>query len=239
MKLSPLRITAWGSLWSLIFFLAAGMGDAQTVQPSAGSSENLENAGASARAFGMGSAYVAVSDDPSAFFWNPASLTGLSNPQLALHHDSYLAGTFQETLVYAFGAQSLGALAFAINYVNWGTLDLRDSDGNSQGSFNDSDVGLNLGWGKELAKGFSVGLAFQGVQQKIVDSLYYDFAARAGLLWVLGENFQLGAAYSNLGTNVAGYGLAQSLQLGGAWRTKVEKNVGLLLTMEGDRKSVV
>ena len=232
MKPRSSRITVWGSLWSLIFFLAAGIGSAQTVSPS--TSENLENAGASARAFGMGSVYVAVSDDPSAFFWNPAGLSALSNPQLALHHDSYLAGTFQETLVYAFGAQSLGGLAFAINYVNWGTLDLRDDSGNSQGSFNDTDVGLNVGWGKELAKGFSAGLAFQGVQQKIVDSLYYDFAARAGLLWVPGENFQLGAAYSNLGTNVAGYSLAQSLQLGGAWRLKAGKSSGLLLTMEGN-----
>jgi len=215
--------------------MAAGMGMAQTtIQTSAGTSENLENAGASARAYGMGSAYVAVSDDPSVFFWNPAGLTGLSNPQLALHHDSYLAGTFQETLVYAFPAQSLGGMAFAINYVNWGTLDLRDSNGNSQGSFNDTDVGLNLGWGKQLARDFSIGLAFQGVQQKIVDSLYYDFAARAGLLWMPSENFQLGAAYSNLGTNVVGYSLAQSLQLGGAWRTKAAKNLGLLLTMQGN-----
>lgn len=210
------------------------MGGAQTIQPAAGSAENLENAGASARAFGMGSAYVAVSDDPSAFFWNPASLTGLSNPQLALHHDSYLAGTFQETLVYSFPAQSLGAMAFALNYINWGTLDLRDGFGNSQGSFNDTDVGLNLGWGKELIPGFSVGLGFQGVQEKIVDSLYTDFAARLGLLWIPGGNFQFGAAYSNLGTDVAGYGLAQSLQLGGTWRMNAGKSSGLLLAMEGN-----
>jgi tetratricopeptide (TPR) repeat protein len=54
------------------------------------------------------------------------------------------------------------------------------------------------------------------------------------LLWALSENFQLGAAYSNLGTNVVGYSLAQSLQLGGAWRTKAAKNLGLLLTMQGN-----
>jgi tetratricopeptide (TPR) repeat protein len=221
-----------GALGALVVMTAPGL--AQTVvEPAAGSAENLENSGASARAYGMGTAFVGVADDASALFFNPAGLSALSLPQLALNHNSYLAGTFQETLVYGFPSGSLGGMAAAVNYINWGALDLRDIYGNSQGSYNDTDVGLVFGWGKEWLKGFSAGLALQAVQQKVVDSLYNSLSARLGVLWQLDTRFRLGASYSNLGTNVEGSPLSQSLQAGGSYRFDWEKNKALLLAFAG------
>ena len=40
--------------------------------------------GVSARAVGMGSAYTALSKDPSALYWNPAGLLGIKGAQLQL-----------------------------------------------------------------------------------------------------------------------------------------------------------
>src|SRR5208337_3475330 len=59
-------------------------GFAQTlIANAAGSGENLENAGASARVYGMGTAFVGIADDVSALFFNPAGLSGISLPQFA------------------------------------------------------------------------------------------------------------------------------------------------------------
>jgi hypothetical protein len=43
--------------------------------------------GVGARAIGMGGAFVAIADDPSATFWNPAGLTDIEGSQLSLSAD--------------------------------------------------------------------------------------------------------------------------------------------------------
>ena len=220
---------------SALTLFTAPPGSAQTViSNAAGSAENLENAGASARVYGMGTAFVGVADDMSALFFNPAGLSGISLSQLTLNHNSYLAGTFQETLVYGFSAGNWGGMAAAVNYINWGSLDLRDNNGVAQGTYNDTDTGLVFGWGKEWAKGLSAGVALQGVQQKVVNNLYNSLSARLGILWALDTRFLLGASYSNLGTGVAGDNLAQSFQAGGSWRLPLGKSNELLWALAGD-----
>ena len=49
--------------------------------------------GVGARALGMGNAYVAVTDDVTSGYWNPAGLTAMSSPyQVGLMHSEYFAG---------------------------------------------------------------------------------------------------------------------------------------------------
>lgn len=45
--------------------------------------------GGGARARGMGGAFLAISDDPSAASWNPAGLTQIDKPQMLLNFSSY------------------------------------------------------------------------------------------------------------------------------------------------------
>lgn len=153
------------------------------INSTAGLADPLDNLEGSARDLALGSAFVGVADDSSALFFNSAGLSAITRPEAALHHNSYLAGTFQETLVAAFPTGGRSALAFALNYVNWGALDLRDNFGASQGSFNDSDVGFMAGFGAQLAPGFSAGAALRGLQQKVVNNLYNSLAGDAGLLF--------------------------------------------------------
>src|SRR5208282_3192831 len=104
--------------------------------------------------------------------FNSAGLSGLDHAQLSLNHNSYLGGSFEETLLVGVPAGDWGGFAGAVQYVFWGNLDGRDAYGVPLGTFADSDVALSLGWGREWAKGFSLGLAVQGTQQKVVDTLY-------------------------------------------------------------------
>lgn len=174
----------------------------------------LSALGASARAEALGDAFVGLSDDPSAVFFNPAGLSQLRAAGLSLNHNSYLAGSFEETLLFGLPAGSWGGFAGALQYVNWGGLDQRDAFGVSQGTFTDGDVAFSLGWGATLAPGFSFGAGLQGVQQKIIDSLYTQLSGNLGLLLVPAPNFRLGLSYSGLGTPLAGFTQAQDLRLG-------------------------
>ncbi len=206
---------------------------AQTVTGTAGLAAPLENFEGSARDLALGSAFVGVADDTSALFFNPAGLANLKSPDVALHHNSYLAGTFQETLTAGFPAGSLGGLAFSLDYVGWGSLDLRNTYGVSEGSFNDSDVGFTAGWGMEWFPGFSVGLALRGLQQKVVNDLYTSLAGDAGLLWLPQKNLRLGVSYLNFGTPVAGNALAGELNGGGSVLVDLNPHFTLLAALAG------
>src|SRR5579863_3312256 len=46
--------------------------------------------GAGTRAMGLSGAFVAVADDPSAAYWNPAGLVQLEQPQILGMYGSYL-----------------------------------------------------------------------------------------------------------------------------------------------------
>jgi tetratricopeptide (TPR) repeat protein len=222
-----------GLLWLNGFLMVLGCAGAQTVNSAAGLADPLENLQGSARDLSLGSAFVGVADDTSALFFNSAGLSGLSRPEVGLNHNSYLAGTFQETLTAGFPAGDLGGLAFALDYVNWGTIDLRDSLGNAQGDFNDSDVGFTAGWGREWLPGFSVGIALRALQQKVVNDLYSSLAADLGLLWTVSPGWKLGLSYLNLGTPLGGSALTQELKVGGSFFTALSPSFTLLTALSG------
>ncbi len=217
----------------VLAFFVLGVAVAQTATSAASGAVPLLNLQGSARDLGMGSAFVAVADDGSALFYNSAGLSGMRSPEVSLHHNSYLAGTFQETLSAAFPAGNKGGLGLALSYINWGALDLRDSSGVSQGAFNDTDIGLTAAWGMEWTEGFSAGVAVRAVQQKVVNDLYTSLAGDLGVLWSPVKNFRLGAAYSNLGTAVAGHSLTGQFQGGASATFDLSSRDRFLLALSG------
>jgi hypothetical protein len=186
----------------------------QTVSSAAGLVTPLSALGASARVDALGGAFVGLSDDPSALFYNSAGLSQLKAASLSINHNSYLAGSFEETLLFGLPAGSLGGFAGALQYVSWGDLDERDANGVYQGTFADSDVAFSAGWGMPFADAFSLGVALHGVQQKVIDSLYTGLSGDLGILWVPASDLHLGLSYTGLGTTQAGFTPAQDLHLG-------------------------
>jgi len=211
-------IGSWQSGVFLIGFVVTGILPAfcfsQTPPSSAGIVTPLSALGASARADALGGALVGLADDPSALFLNSAGLSQLRSISLSVNHNSYLAGSFEETLLFGLPAGSLGGFAGALQYVSWGNLDERNADGVYQGSFTDGDAAFSLAWGMPIVDRLSFGLALHGSEQKIVDSLYTGLSGDLGVLWNTVSDFRLGLNYSGLGTSEAGYTPAQDLRLG-------------------------
>ena len=206
----------------------------QTVVSGAGLVTPLSALGASARADALGDALVGLADDPSALFFNSAGLSQLKTASLSINHNSYLAGSIEETLLFGMPAGSLGGFAGALQYVSWGGLDSRDANGVPQGTFTDGDVAFSLGWGVSLVQGFSLGLALHGVEQKIIDSLYNQLSGDLGILFVPFPEFHLGLSYTGLGTDLSGFTPAQDLRLGLSAVLKLGKGTDLKPLLVGD-----
>jgi hypothetical protein len=215
-------------LWMLPVFSFS-----QTITSNAGLVTPLSGLGASARSDALGSAFTGIADDPSALFFNSAGLSGLDHAQLSLNHNSYLGGSFEETLLVGVPAGDWGGFAGAVQYVFWGNLDERDAYGVPLGTFADSDVALSLGWGREWAKGFSLGLAVHGTQQKVVDSLYTSLSCDLGVLLTPVKNLRIGLDYSGLGTQVSSQPLASDLKGGASYLFHLGRDTTLMPALSG------
>jgi hypothetical protein len=192
----------------------------------------LSQEGGTARAMSMGSSVIGVLGLGSAsLFWNPAGLGMLGEcTEIGLHHNSGFGDAANEKVVVSMPLKPLGGFAASLNYVDNGTFEGRDSAGNLTSNYTVGDLGGTLGWGKECARGFYAGAALKYNQQKIAGTAYEAYAATLGILWNPRSRLNLGIAYVNLGTEVAGR------RLDSGWRAGASYDVSkkLLLALSCD-----
>jgi hypothetical protein len=94
-------------------------------------------------------------------------------------------------------------------------------------------MALSLGWGREWAPHFSVGVALHGYQQKVVENSYLSFSGDLGFLWRPEDALGLGLGYSGLGTPIAGRTLAGELKAGLSRRFDLAGGNRLLVLFSG------
>ena len=81
------------------------------------SSATFLRIGVGARAVGMGETFVAVANDPSAIYWNPAGLASLQRRELAVSHVQWPADIHYDHLALILPSRRLGgslAMQFAV-----------------------------------------------------------------------------------------------------------------------------
>ena len=124
--------------------------------------------GAGARAQGMGNAYVAVSDDATAVYWNPAGLTKLAGRELQLQHAEQFGGTVNHdvlTLALPYKSTTLGLGLVRLGVAGITRTELEDPtlpagpDNRPVGTrtVGVSEYNLYLSGGREIREHLSVG----------------------------------------------------------------------------------
>ena len=160
--------------------------------------------GVGARALAMGGAYVAVANDATAGYWNPAGLSQIEKVSFA----SMIAANMAEDRKYNYlaiaGKFEFGSVGFS--WLNSGTSDIdgRDNIGNPTGDFNYNDHVFLFSYGKAMEK-FQVGVNFKVIYMK-ADSKT-DFSKSgvgfdAGVKYIIDEKVHLGVTAFDLGTKV-------------------------------------
>jgi hypothetical protein len=178
----------------------------QTVAPKY--SNEFLNIGVGARAQGMSLAQIAMVDDATAGYWNPAGLVGISSDlQLAGMHSEYFAGIAKYD--YAAIAKRIDSSSVAaISFIRFGvddipnTTELIDAGGNIDydriTTFSAADYGFIFSYGRNGFPGISA--AKPSV----------NFAQRSGFSW--GVNAKI--IYRQIGSfaNAWGFGLDAGAQ---------------------------
>jgi hypothetical protein len=183
----------------LACILAAAGGLARAADSSAAQFLSL---GFGARALGMGETFVAVADDVSAVYYNPAGLARRQAPErsdseLLISHSWHIQSMGLTQLAYA-----RSPFGFSLTYFSAGTLEGRDADGNLGSEFTAEDFAMSGGYAVKMGR-LSAGAALKGLRQRIESSAASAVCADAGLLYEFaGAPVTAGLAVSNIGTKV-------------------------------------
>lgn len=212
---------------------------------------NFLKIGAGARPEAMGEAFVAVADDASATYWNPAGLLGIQRNNVLGSHLEWIQDLRQEYL--AFGARR-GRHAVGISFLGLYTDDLegRTTTGEPAGSFGFSDNAFSASYAFAVTEDFGVGGTARYVRESLVSvpievdgSSESDFVLD-GIAFDLGGSWRTpfagltaAAVVRNLGgqvsydfDNAGSFDLPTTLQAGVAYRRL--DFTGGSLTLAGD-----
>ena len=169
-----------------------------------------------ARAIGMGETYVALADDATASYFNPAALAGQSRKKVNFTHSKWLPGLADdlsyEFLAYSTPVEGWGNIGVNVALLNLGEQIRTDERGNAQGTFRSYDMALSAAYGADIGDNMSAGIGLKFIRSNLADQgagiergkgVGNSFAADIGLLWKMTPEISFGAALRNLGPKIA------------------------------------
>ena len=195
--------------------------------------------GVGAKAMGMGESQVAATDDLYASYWNPAGLTRLQKPQIALMHNEWFAGINHEFVGFALPLGNVGTVGASASYLSFGELQGRDRDGNETTVFRPYDLALILSYARGFGDSLAFGTNAKFLREQIADETGTGIAFDFGGLYTFQEiPLSLGFNAQHVGPRVQfieeAFGLPFTFRLGVAYRLWSE---ALMLTMDIIRPS--
>jgi len=161
--------------------------------------------GVGSRAAAMGSAYVAVANDASAIYWNPAGLARLTAHEALLAHSEWLAD-----INYDFGGVvirmgNMGLIAASLTILSMDEMMVRtETEPEGTGEyFGASDACATITYSRSLTDRFSIGMNFKYIRQGIYHMNANGFAFDVGTLFTTQfHGMRIGMNIANFGTKM-------------------------------------
>jgi hypothetical protein len=158
-----------------------------------------------ARAAAMGSAFVAVADDPSALFWNPAGIAKIPGGSVVFDHTNWIADIKYNYLAASYnigdyGSLGVSFLSSAIEDMAVRTIDSPEGTGEM---FGVTDAMFSVAYAINLTDNFAIGFNPKFIMQKIWRTSATAFAIDMGVLYRTPfDGIILAMSISNFGTKM-------------------------------------
>ncbi|HED12035.1 MAG TPA: PorV/PorQ family protein [Caldithrix abyssi] len=148
----------------LIIMLAYGMFGAVMAQEGEGGTESVFKLGFGARALGLGQAYTAMANDPTAVFWNPAGLEGINRQSATFFHTTLFTSTQYDFLGYAYPTLDLGTFGFGIARLGISDIQERDINNVPLGKFSHDQYRVYFSYAKTLFWNLTPGISVRWIR---------------------------------------------------------------------------
>lgn len=211
-----------------------------------------------ARPNGMGEAFVAVSDDATAGWWNAGGLAFVKEKNLAFMHSQLVpdlaSDVYYEYLGFSSEVSDVGTLSFALVYLTYGESIATDPQGTPLGTFTSWEGSLSGSFAMPITENLGMGLSMKFIRvdfapgeftQDQVEGAGTSFAVDVGALWRFpSKNLNLGLSVVNMGPDIAFIDREQSdplpitARLGVAYTALSDEVSNLLLTGDVEQSLV-
>lgn len=159
--------------------------------------------GVGGRACGMGEAFVALSDDASATYWNPSGIASIEGREIILMHNRWFCNTRQEFASIIFPLLKLATAGISVTYFDYGEIEGMNEFGQETGTYSAYDLAVGISVARSLTQGFFVALTGKLIQSRIDTATGSGSAFDAGMLLQTPiEDLRLGCAVLNLGRGI-------------------------------------
>ena len=128
-----------------------------------------------ARNSGLGESGVALSNDVSAIFWNPAGLGFQKGMELSLNHSNWLPQFQQSDLYYEYFGYKMdipeiaGTVGAALTFLNLGDFERRDEGNNALGTFRSYEIAFTASYGTRIDEDFGIGVGLRLIHSSLSD----------------------------------------------------------------------
>ncbi len=161
--------------------------------------------GVGARALGMGGAYVALADDGSAHFWNPAGLAAAEGIGVMLMHNAWLVNINHDYLSVALPAGNLGVLGLSVTVLTMGEQEIttvEQPDGTGA-FYRVQDLAVGLSFARQVTDRLRYGLTAKYIHLQAWNESARTLAVDLGSVMNTGfKGIKIGMALSNFGGNI-------------------------------------
>lgn len=191
--------------WIILFILFPFLLSAGSFSKVGTTAAPFLKIGVGARAVALGGNFVALADDPSALYWNPAGITELKKMSIAGTHTQWFADITHDAVTFIAPIGKVSAMGVDLIYLSSGDIEqttLEDQDGN--GIFYDvTDLAIGLTYARKLTDRFSVGVKGKYIRQTLFNEEASTFAVDFGTIFNTGFNgLRIGMNLANFGGNM-------------------------------------
>ena len=202
--------------------------------------------GAGARPLGMGGAFVAVSDEATSVYWNPAGLPLLKRREVQLQHAEQFGGTvnhdvFTVAAPHPVGGFGLGLFRIGVDGIKLTALEdpSRPLDPGNRPIVTDevgtTDYTLHLAYGRTVRDDLSLGAVTKLIWRNLSSTSGSGYGLDVGALYRPRTDLSLGLVVRNLTRTTIRYDggvkdrISPSALLGAAYTRDVERLESVLV----------
>lgn len=201
-----------------VVFLIAGAGDVLAGPSPSQAGVLFLKISPGARAGGMGESFVAVADDATATWWNPAGLAFLETNELTMMHVNWLpqfklSDLYYDFLSYVHVVPEWGTFGGNLIFLNLGETERRGEGNEYLGTFSSYELALTGSYGATMSENMSVGVNMRFIYSHLSDKgagaekgsgVATSIGVDVGWLWHTPyKPLSLGANLSNMGPKVS------------------------------------
>jgi len=170
------------------------------------SSATFLRIGVGARAVGMGETFVAVANDPSAIFWNPAGLASLQRRELAVSHVEWPADIAYEHLTLILPSRRFGgSVAFQFGVLSTDIQETTELQPFGTGrTFSYSDVLAGVAFSRRWTDKLLIGTGVKWLREDLGSQV--GGPTTSAVLFDVGSIYYLGLGSVRIATSLSNFG---------------------------------